>query len=109
IGQDIKWKPTVSGFQFLENWDDKNIVKVTIPQLKNMPSGLSKDFDGSVPFYKGAAKQLQDLWEDLDRSGVLKLVHTWDGSTTYYTQTGQSPRPSSHALGLAFDINTSYK
>jgi hypothetical protein len=100
-----KWRASNGGFEFLEDWR-RNLTPVRISQLENIRSSIA-GFDGTVEFYQGGIGQLKALWDDLAAANLMRLVKTWDGSTKYYEQ-AKLDRPTSHTLGLAFDINSSY-
>ena len=73
-----------------------------MPQLAKVagaPTG------GMVRFHRLAAKQLQNLWSDWEKTGLLPLVLTWDGSFVARFVRGSRSALSNHAFGTAFDIN----
>lgn len=82
-----------------DGWDRKNLVPVTIPQLK-ASAGITK-----VYFHKAAAPQLQKLWSDWEEAGLLHLVLTWAGTYNPRFIRGSRTVLSQHAFGTAFDIN----
>ncbi|MCF6130123.1 M15 family metallopeptidase [Flavobacterium sp. AS60] len=81
------------------HWDRDNIIKVTIPQLKALKGSAT------VYFHKKGAAQLQQLWHDWEKAGLLHLVLTWDGAYTPRFVRGSKTVLSNHAFGMAFDIN----
>ncbi len=85
-----------------DDWEDNSIVRVKIPQLIGVagaPTG------GLVRFHRLAAKQLQKLWRDWEKAGLLPLVLTWDGSFAARFVRGSRSVLSNHAFGTAFDLN----
>lgn len=81
------------------DWESKNIVMVSIPQLKNI-KGSDK-----VQFHRLAANQLIGLWKDWEDAQLLNLVLTWAGSFVPRFIRGSRTTLSNHSFGTAFDIN----
>ncbi len=82
-----------------DNWAKTNIVKVSIPQL------IAIKGSETVYFHKKAKKQLENLWKDWEKAGLLHLVLTWEGSYIPRYVRGSRTVLSNHAFGSAFDIN----
>ncbi len=82
-----------------DDWVNKNITVVTIPQLVDI-MGSDK-----VEFHKLAADQLNKLWNDWEEAQLLNLVLSWSGSYVPRFIRGSRKILSNHAFGTAFDIN----
>lgn len=92
--------------QILGNWEAENIIKVHIPQLKNVKGLVPKDLH--IKFHKLAAEQLQALWQEWEDKGLLHLVKTYAGSYVPRFIRGSRTTLSNHAFGTAFDINVAW-
>jgi hypothetical protein len=97
------------------DWEQKNIVKVEIPQLvivrgklKNKEDKALIPTDGKIRFHKIAAKQLQDLWISWEKADLLDLVINYAGSFVPRFVRGSRSTLSNHAFGTAFDINAAW-
>ena len=91
-----------SEIQILGDWVKKNIVSVTIPQLKGL-EGAPKS--GRVRFHKNGAKQLKGLFNEIENQGLDKLLVSWAGSFYPRFVRGSTRSLSNHSWGTAFDIN----
>jgi hypothetical protein len=91
--------------RILDDWEEKNIVRVPIPQLKGV-AGAPRN--GEVRFHRLAAEQLQALWQAWENAGLLPLILTWDGSFVPRFVRGSRTVLSNHAFGSAFDINAAW-
>ncbi|MBL7127990.1 MAG: M15 family metallopeptidase [Ignavibacteria bacterium] len=98
-----------------DDWEDKNIVKVEIPQLVIVRNRIKRPGDkalipkdGRIKFHTLAAKQLQDLWNDWEKEGLLDLVINYAGAFYPRFIRGSSSKLSNHAFGTAFDINAAW-
>lgn len=91
--------------RILGDWEDKNIVRVEIPQLRGI---VGAPASGQVRFHQAAAPQLQKLWQAWEDAGVLPLIKTWDGSFVPRFVRGSRSNLSNHCFGSAFDINASF-
>lgn len=87
-----------------DDWEKKNIIRVTIPQLKGIKGYHS---GGVIRFHRLAANQLLELWAAWEQQGLLPLVLSFGGAFTP-RYIGGTKVLSNHALGAAFDINTTY-
>jgi hypothetical protein len=95
----VHWRLKPNGdVEYLDNWDTQNIITVDIPQLKDVPGANG----GKIQFNKLAADQLKAAWAEVESEDLLDRVLSWEGSLARKSVKG---RLSSHALGLAFDIN----
>jgi hypothetical protein len=96
--------------EFTNGWDRKNIVEVATPQLRGIQRRRTTPFDSdaAVSFHKGAAAQLQGALRELEQAGLLPLIAVWCGDFERRLNYGFDKNRnvlSSHALGIAFDIN----
>lgn len=95
----VRWRLASDGnVEYVNNWDVDNIVTVDIPQLKNVKNANN----GRIQFDKQAAEQLKAAWAEVEAAGLLDRVLVWNGS---FARKAVGGKLSSHALGLAFDIN----
>lgn len=95
--------PTVNnpeGLQITNDWAQKNIVEVVVPQLKGVQYGPSK-----FAWHRLATAQLQALWQAWEDAGLLPLILMWGGSWNARFVRGSKTYLSNHAFGTAFDIN----
>jgi hypothetical protein len=88
--------------RIMDDWESKNIVTVSIPQLIPI-KGSDK-----VRFHKLAAPQMVKLWADWEKAGLMPLVLTWAGSFVPRFIRGSREVLSNHAFGSAFDINVAW-
>lgn len=88
--------------RIIDDWEVKNIVKVELPQLKDV-KGAPKS--GVIRFHQAGAKQLAALWAAWEKAGLLPLVLSWGGSFVPRFVRGSNKSLSNHAFGSAFDIN----
>lgn len=101
----FKFRPADDGTDNIivtDDWAQKNIIKVELPQLKGVQGAPAS---GKVTFHTLAAKQLQDLFADWEKQGLLHLVLSWAGSYNPRFVRGSRTTLSNHAFGTAFDIN----
>lgn len=89
--------------RILNNWVERNIVDVEVPQLEQVPYGSSS---GKVRFNVLAAEALKEAWAEVEKRGLLSRVTSFDGAFVSRTVRGRD-EISPHACGLAFDINYS--
>jgi hypothetical protein len=87
--------------KILGDWQSENIVKVFLPELEGV-KGAPKD--QKIYFHRLAAPQLVLFFSELDKTGLTKYILTWDGSFVPRLIRGRKSL-SSHAYGIAFDIN----
>ena len=86
----------------LDDWERKNIVTVEIPQLQGVKGALPSN---KVRFHRLAAKQLENLFKDWEKEGMVPLILSWEGSFVPRFIRGSRRTLSNHAFGSAFDIN----
>jgi hypothetical protein len=100
----VRWRSRPQGgFEFVDDWTQKNIVTIEIPELKGKRTLTGDAFDGRVAFYRGAIESLKNAWEEISRDKLLDLVTGWEGSTDITNY--KPPFPENHSLGTAFDID----
>lgn len=85
-----------------DNWARDNIVIAKIPQLVSI-KGSDK-----VAFHRKAKHQLEKLWRDWEKAGLMHLILTWAGSYNPRFIRGSNRILSNHAFGSAFDINVEW-
>lgn len=98
----FRHKPLPTNLENIEvtdDWQTKNIVTVSIPQLVGIKG------NDRVSFHKLGARQLVKLWADWEAAGLLSRILTWDGSYVARFVRGSKTVLSNHAFGSAFDIN----
>src|SRR5438552_2451662 len=83
----------------LDGWEEKNIVRVPIPQMAKRGLG------SGMPFHRLGVTQLQGMWDSWEKSGLLPLVLEFDGSFNARFVRGSHTVISNHGWGCAFDIN----
>lgn len=94
-------KGNPEGIRILGDWEDKNIVRFPIPQLKTL--GLSDT--GKVAMHRIAQVRCLALWEAWEKAGLLPRVLTYEGGWVPRFIRGSRSVLSNHAFGTAFDIN----
>jgi D-alanyl-D-alanine carboxypeptidase-like protein len=86
-----------------------NIIFVHIPQMKGLPGAEIGHVDNvEVPgmsFHRLGAQQLQGMWSDWEKAGLLKHIKNFDGSFSPRFVRGSNHTLSNHCYGSAFDIN----
>ncbi|WP_138994109.1 M15 family metallopeptidase [Larkinella sp. C7] len=88
--------------RILDDWESKNIVKVTIPQLIGKTGAPA---NGTIRFHHLATPQLVSMWAEWENEGLLDLVLSYAGSFVPRFVRGSRTELSNHAFGTAFDIN----
>lgn len=88
--------------KILDDWDDRNIVRVTVPELGGIPYAPK---DGAVLFHHKGADQLLALFRAWDQAGVRHLIKSWAGSWVPRFVRGSRATLSNHSFGSAFDLN----
>ncbi len=89
----------------LDNWAQKNIVSVAIPQLAGV-----KGAPGStrIQWHRRGVKQLERLFKRWEKEKELDRILTWGGSFVPRFIRGSRTKLSNHAYGTAFDINVEW-
>lgn len=108
LQREVRWRVVddQGNIEFLDDWDDKNIGIVEVPELKGLRLlGGSEPFSGRIRFYKPAIPQLLAAFKEIRERGLLDRITSWGGSYVPRLLRGSSSRLSDHSLGLSFDIN----
>lgn len=84
-----------------DDWDDKNIVLVKIPQL--VKAGVHAT--GAARMHRLVEAQTIGLWLAWEIMGLLPRVKSWEGMYVPRFIRGSRSTLSNHAFGSAFDIN----
>ena len=92
----------------LDDWKEKNIIEINIPQLVGIDHWGRPKKDGNILFHRIAAKQMKDLWADWEKLDLLQYVKTWTGTYSPRFIRGSKTKLSNHAFGSAFDINVKW-
>jgi len=87
-----------------DNWEDKNIINVYVPELKEI--GLDKD--GYIRFHVKGAARLQKLFSTWKKQGLLSKLLTYDGGFYPRYIRGSQTNLSNHAWGTALDFNAEW-
>lgn len=98
--------------RFLDDWPDRNIVSIEIPQLMRIP-GIPHEGRmvgkgprmGTVSVHHLVATQMHELWQAWEDHGLLDLVITWGGLWAPRYIRGSRSVLSNHCFASAFDIN----
>jgi energy-coupling factor transporter ATP-binding protein EcfA2 len=97
--------------KFFDNWIDKNLIDVDVPELREIAHPVS----GPIKFNHRAAADLQAAFREIKARGLLNLVLTWDRGVVdpdspeiHDLIGGAGGGPSPHILGIGFDINSEY-
>ncbi len=101
-----KWE-TGDDITFTKGFDvKKNIKTVVILQLAKVPGANG----GSLEFHVRAHQQLKDVFNQIEKDGLLGEIMNCDGTSHQRlkkpTSGVLSTEPSEHAFGLAIDLNT---
>jgi peptidoglycan hydrolase-like protein with peptidoglycan-binding domain len=91
--------------KILDNWFKDNMAEFEIPQLKGVKGAPA---DGKVWFHKKVGPKAQTLFAAWERSNLMHLVLTWDGSYASRFIRGSRTTLSAHSHGSAFDINAKW-
>jgi hypothetical protein len=86
----------------LGKWYQENIVRVPIPQLKNIWGTAGRN---TFSFHKKVAKQVTGMFDEWEERGLIYLIEGWSGSYCARFKRGSRTSLSNHAYGTAFDIN----
>lgn len=87
--------------EILGDWVKENIVTVDVPVRRV----LGRDGPMRMRFHKAAADQLIAMWLAWEREELLDLIVSADGDFVPRFMRGETASLSSHAFGVAFDIN----
>jgi AAA ATPase domain/D-alanyl-D-alanine carboxypeptidase len=109
---DIKLRRHPDGsIEFFNNWISNNIIDVDVPELRE----IAHPVNGPIKFNRRAAAALQGAFREIKALGLLDRVVTWDrdfvppdSPKIRELLSGTGGGPSSHVLGIGFDINNDY-
>lgn len=97
--------PGRDDIRILGDWVEKNIVTITIPQLRGV-EGAPKT--GRIRVHTLVQEQMRALFAKWEEKELLQLVKTWEGSFVPRYVRGSSSTLSNHTWGTAFDINAQW-
>lgn len=89
------------GIKILDGWEDQNIVRVLIPELRHLAPG-------GILFHRAGADKLRALFKTWADAGLLGLIKSYDGAFVPRLIRGSATKLSNHAYGTAFDINCDF-
>lgn len=87
-------------------WRSKNIVQIRQAELGPLPAGW--EMKHGVSFHQKAVGPFLEMWRLWRAAGLFQHLKTWNGSTVYRMSRSGSGRLSSHAFGIAFDVNAAW-
>jgi hypothetical protein len=93
-----------SSIKITNNWQADNLVTVQIPQIKNLPPYRTS----KITVHKLVAAQWQKLFNEWDKAGLTPLLLTYDGSYNPRLIRGSADQLSTHAYGIAVDLNVEW-
>ena len=99
-----------SPITFADGWAGKNVSKVEIPQLKDVPFysiGNNLKSSGKISFYTKAHKAVQELFNAWEKDGLIPKILTFEGSFNPRV-IKSTMTASNHSFRTAFDINGSW-
>ena len=88
-----------------DDWATKNLITVTIPQLKGVPGYHS---NGQIMLHKAVAGQFQAFFAAIESYGLSSQILAFGGAYDARFVRGSSSTLSPHAWGTAVDINHPY-
>ncbi len=89
--------------RIINNWQRENLTSVVVPQLIGVPGAPR---DGRIFWHKKGIAALQSFFADVEKAGLSSLLLSWGGSwVPRYVRGTKTKTLSSHAHGIAFDIN----
>jgi len=91
--------------KILNQWDTNNIVHVKIPQFKDVTRAPNT---GKVAFHKRGADSFVKFWKYVEAENLLPCVKSWHGSYSPRLVRGSKAVLSTHAYGIAFDLNAKW-
>lgn len=83
------------------NFEKDNIIKVHIPQITKITFGKRK----FIKIHKIAYEPLKLFFDQIEKRKLLSMIKTFNGSYVPRLIRGSKTQLSSHAFGIAFDIN----
>jgi D-alanyl-D-alanine carboxypeptidase len=104
---EIKFTPAPTSdnpeaIRITNDWKKLHLTPVSIPQLRGVNGAPSS---GVVDFNKAAAGQLQALFQDWEKEGLLRHILSWGGTFAPRFIRGSRTTLSQHAHASAFDMN----
>lgn len=93
-----------SSIKITNNWQKNNIVTIEIPQIKKLPPYNTN----KLSVHKKAAPQFQQLFAEWKKAGLIDRILTYDGAFNPRLIRGSSKTLSSHAYGIAIDLNAKW-
>jgi hypothetical protein len=97
--------PTSDNIRILDDWADRNLTTVRIPQLARVKGAPAS---GRVRVPRLIAEQLQALFARWEEKDLMRLVLTFAGVYAPRYVRGSASTLSNHAWGAALDINEDY-
>jgi hypothetical protein len=97
--------PTSDDIRVLDDWADRNLIIVTIPQLARVKGASAS---GRIRAHRLVAEQMRALFARWEQKGLMSLVLTWEGAYAPRYVRGSQTTLSNHAWGAAFDLNEKY-
>jgi hypothetical protein len=108
-GEEVNYRVNENGeVTFIDGWDSTFIKLTFIPQLTKVNLFGERKFSGNILFYEPAVQDLINAFKEIEETGKLSLIKSWDGSYVPRTLRGSQSRLSEHALGISFDINAKW-
>ncbi len=86
-------------------WIKANIIEIDVPQLRKISEGRT---NGKIKFHKAAAPSLINAFSEIEERGLLADILSFDAAFVPRTIRGTVNLLSSHALGIAVDLNASW-
>ena len=103
----LAWKLVDGTPTLMNDWKDKNLMRVTVPQLRGLDCYGSKS-SGMMTFHKKAAAQLLAAFQEIEESGLRDLVLSFGGTYLFRLIRGSTTTLSNHAYGVALDLNMNW-
>lgn len=94
--------------EITDGWEDRNISKFTIPQLRGVPMydpNSKLRCTGIVHLHRKAGPTFQRFFDLVEDQNLLHLIRTFDGAFYPRFIRGSKTSLSNHSWGTALDIN----
>ena len=91
--------------KILNGWEENHIVSLRVPEIQHL---LKPHHRGEIRLHKAIVENFLGFWKELERSGLMDQVLTWNGSYCSRLVRGSTKYLSTHAYGTAFDINSKW-
>lgn len=101
---DFKVLADKSSVKILNNWQADNLVTIQIPQIAGLPPYKTN----KITVHKKTAPQWQKLFAEWKKAGLTSLLLTYDGAFNPRLIRGSATQLSTHAYGIAVDINVTW-